>query len=197
MSRKESEMKNVRDMLKKLINFLTQEAGVLMQNWLVLAIIVIAILFFPKTVRYHLDFTLGTLEEQVSILESLERLDQSEFIEQNKDLRFARDEIKKDFIEHLSGKHSIKSNLSRVSNYKPHLKFLLVVAPYIFFLFLVLKTESDRKAFRVVNLSFLSGMFVGIYLFFRNFAGEAWVVPIALLTCSFLICVVLYRKWIK
>lgn len=176
-------------------------------------IIVAALLmlvFAPETIRHYLDFTPGSLEQKVNVLETLERIESSDIIKQDKDLRSVHEELKSDYIKHVRGGYSLSSHIlrplsSRISvlqiqnsDFSLRTLLLAILFPIALLIFEVWKKRGISKAeVQVLNLTVMAFALGALSIFIHGFVTNLWVEVLTVFFASSLLSFGIYRKWIK
>lgn len=171
-----------------------------------LFIITVALLmlaFAPETIRHYLDFTLGSLEQKVNVLETLEKLERSDTIKQDKDLLSVHTELKSDYIKHVKGDYSLSSRISNLvlwikdSDF-PFLTFLSsILFPMALLVFEVLKKGISKAKVQVFNIGTMAVALGAGSIGIHGFAEHLWAEILIIFSVSSLLSFVIYRKLIK
>ena len=178
------------------ISFVTKGGGALIRSLLLLIVIVALIIVVPETLRHYSDFTMGSLEQKVQILESLEKLGQSDLLQQDKDLHLAHNVIKNEFMEHIRNEHSALALASKI--WRGGLNHAIPpLIPFFVLMLLVCRTKSDKRIVQIGNLLFWYVTLVGMLFYFGSLTGEPRLIQIAISLLATVLSVFLWWKWFK
>ena len=184
------------------INTVLQATGTLVSKLFLLIVVILVVTVAPQTVRHYADLTVGSLEQQIRTIESLENLEQSDLIKQNNDLRLAHNKTKREFMEHIREEHSLSAVFSRIWNNKLNytnfiLKFILPATPYMFLMLLVGVKRSTKRKEQLITLVALSASFGASPFLLGIPEIKQWVVRVAFLVIASVVSVFLYKRWVR
>ena len=171
-----------------------------------LFIIVAALLmlvFAPETIRHYLDFTPGSLEQKVNVLETLESLERSDVVKQDKDLRSVHEELKSDYIKHVRGGYSLSSRISNLVSWVQNsdFSFLTFLSSILFsialLIFEVLKRGISKAKVQIFSISAMAVTVGAVFVYVHGFVEHFWTEILIIFLASSLLSFGIYRKWIK